>query len=50
MVVVVHTCNPSTQEDHEFKASLGYIDGGGAENSSQVKEERFPPHKELKHK
>jgi hypothetical protein len=27
--VVVHMCNPSTgewkQEDHEFKASLGYI-------------------------
>jgi hypothetical protein len=23
--VVVHTCNPSTQENHDFKASLGYI-------------------------
>jgi hypothetical protein len=29
LVVMVHTCNPSTwelrQEDQEFKASLGYI-------------------------
>jgi hypothetical protein len=23
--VVVHTCNPSTQEDCKFQASLGYI-------------------------
>jgi hypothetical protein len=23
--MVVHVCNPSTQESHEFEASLGYI-------------------------
>jgi hypothetical protein len=23
--MVVHACNTSTQEDHEFKASLGYM-------------------------
>jgi hypothetical protein len=23
--VVVHACNPSTQEDHKSQASLGYI-------------------------
>jgi hypothetical protein len=25
LCIVVHTCNPNTQEDEKFEASLGYI-------------------------